>query len=47
MAVRKIDRQMVREVVGQGLSNTEITNRMGWTVGALYVRCSHLKINLR
>jgi len=47
MAVRKIDPQMVREVVGQGLSNTEIANRMGWTVGHLYVRCSHLKINLR
>lgn len=37
---------MIRELVGQGLSNTEIANRMGWTVGTLYVRCSHLKISL-
>jgi hypothetical protein len=45
--VRKIDPQMIRELVRQGLSNTEIANRMGWTVGTLYVRCSQLKISLR
>jgi len=38
---------MIRELVRQGLSNTEIANRMGWTVGTLYVRCSQLKISLR
>lgn len=38
---------MIRELVGQGLSNIEIANRMGWTVGTLCVRCSHLKISLR
>ena len=38
---------MIRELVGNGLSTTEIANRMGWTVGTLYVRCSHLKISLR
>jgi hypothetical protein len=38
---------MIRELVGNGLSNTEIASRMGWTVGTLYVRCSHLKISLR
>jgi len=45
--VRKIDPQMIRELVRQGLSNTEVANRMGWTVGTLYVRCSQLKISLR
>ena len=45
--MRKIDPQMIRELVRQGLSNTEIANRMGWTVGTLYVRCSQLKISLR
>jgi len=43
----KLDPQMIRELVGNGLSNTEIASRMGWTVGTLYVRCSHLKISLR
>ena len=38
---------MIRELVRQGLSNTEVANRMGWTVGTLYVRCSQLKISLR
>jgi hypothetical protein len=43
----KLDPEIIRELVGQGLSNIEIANRMGWTVGTLYVRCSHLKISLR
>lgn len=43
----KIDPQIIRELIGQGLSNTEIANRIGWTVGTLCVRCSQLKISLR
>jgi hypothetical protein len=43
----KLDPEIIRELVGQGLSNIEIANRMGWTVGTLYVRCSQLKISLR
>jgi hypothetical protein len=43
----KLDPEIIRELVGQGLSNIEIAKRMGWTVGTLYVRCSHLKISLR
>ena len=47
MRKNKLDPEIIRELVGQGLSNIEIANRMGWTVGTLYVRCSHLKISLR
>ena len=47
MQKNKLDPQMIRELIGQGLSNAEIADRMGWTVGTLYVRCSHLKISLR
>ena len=47
MRKNKPDPEMIRELVGQGLSNIEIANRMGWTVGTLCVRCSHLKISLR
>ena len=47
MQKNKLDPEMIRELVEQGLSNAEIANRMGWTVGTLYVRCSHLKISLR
>jgi len=47
MQKNKLDPQMIRELIGQGLSNAEIANRMGWTVGTLHVRCSHLKISLR
>jgi len=43
----KIDPELIRELVGQGFSNTEIANRMGWTVGTLCVRCSQLNISLR
>jgi hypothetical protein len=47
MRKNKLDPQMIRELVGNGLSNTEIASRMGWTVGTLSVRCSQLKISLR
>jgi hypothetical protein len=47
VGTNKIDPELIRELVGQGLSNTEIANRFGWTVGTLYVRCSQLKISLR
>jgi hypothetical protein len=47
MQKNKLDPEMIRELIGQGLSNAEIANRMGWTVGTLYVKCSHLKISLR
>jgi len=43
----KLDPEIIRKLIEQGLSNIEIANRMGWTVGTLYVRCSHLKISLR
>jgi len=43
----KLDPEIIRELIGQGLSNIEIANRMGWTIGTLYVRCSQLKISLR
>jgi hypothetical protein len=43
----KLDPEIIRELIGQGLSNIEIANRIGWTVGTLYVRCSQLKISLR
>ena len=47
MRKNKLDPEIIRELVGQGLSNIEIANRIGWTVGTLYVRCSQLKISLR
>ena len=47
MRKNKLDPEIIRELVGQGLSNIEIANRMGWTIGTLYVRCSQLKISLR
>lgn len=39
--------EMIRELIAQGLTDTEIANRMGWTVGTLRVRCSQLGISLR
>jgi hypothetical protein len=39
--------EMIREFITQGLTDTEIANRMGWTVGTLRVRCSQLGISLR
>ena len=47
MRKNKLDPEIIRELIGQGLSNIEIANRMGWTIGTLYVRCSQLKISLR
>ena len=47
MRKNKLDPEVIRELVAQGLSNVEIANRMGWTVGTLCVKCSHLKISLR
>ena len=38
---------MIRVLVAEGLSDQEIADRMGWTVGTLRVRCSQLKISLR
>lgn len=39
--------EMIREFITQGLTDTEIANRMDWTVGTLRVRCSQLGISLR
>ena len=47
MRKNNLDPEIIRELIGQGLSNIEIANRIGWTVGTLYVRCSQLKISLR
>jgi len=43
----KIDPALIRVLIDQGLSDLEIANRMGCTVGTLRVRCSQLKISLR
>ena len=47
MQTRKIDPDMIRVLIDEGLSAQEIAGRMGWTVGTLRVRCSQLKISLR
>lgn len=47
MRKSKIDPSLVRVLIGQGLSDLEIANRMGCTVGTLRVKCSQLKISLR
>ena len=47
MQKRKIDSDMIRLLVDEGLSAQEIADRVGWTVGTLRVRCSQLKISLR
>jgi hypothetical protein len=41
------DPSLIPALVEAGLSDEEIANRMGWTVGTLRVRCSQLKISLR
>jgi hypothetical protein len=41
------DPALIPALVGEGLSDLEIADRMGWTVGTLRVRCSQLKISLR
>src|SRR3974377_653146 len=47
MQKRKIDPDMIRVLVDQGLSAQEIADRVSWTIGTLRVRCSQLKISLR
>jgi hypothetical protein len=43
----KINPTLIPALIDQGLSNSEIASRMGWTIGTLHVRCSQLKISLR
>ena len=43
----KRDPALIPALIEEGLSDLEIANRMGWTVGTLRVRCSQLKISLR
>jgi hypothetical protein len=38
---------LIPALIEEGLSDSEIASRMGWTVGTLRVRCSQLKISLR
>jgi hypothetical protein len=38
---------LIPVLIEEGLSDSEIANRMGWTVGTLRVRCCQLKISLR
>ena len=47
MQKRKIDPELIRLLVDEGLSAREIADRVGWTIGTLRVRCSQLKISLR
>ena len=47
MQKRKIDPDMIRVLVDEGLSAQEIADRVGWTIGTLRVRCSQLKISFR
>lgn len=41
------DPATIPALVDAGLSDAEIADKMGWTVGTLRVRCSQLKISLR
>ena len=43
----KTNPALIPVLIEEGLSDWEIANRMGWTVGTLRVRCSQLKISLR
>jgi hypothetical protein len=43
----KADPTLIPALVNEGLSDVEIADRMGWTVGTLRARCSQLKISLR
>jgi hypothetical protein len=43
----KADPMLIPALVNEGLSDLEIADRMGWTVGTLRARCSQLKISLR
>ena len=47
MRKSKKDPALIPAYINEGLSDLEIANRMGWTVGTLRVRCSQLKISLR
>ena len=47
MQKRKIDPELIRLLVDEGLRSQEIADRVGWTIGTLRVRCSQLKISLR
>lgn len=47
MRKSKVDPALIRILIDQGLSDLEIANRMGCTVGTLRVRCSQLKVSLR
>lgn len=46
MRKSKSDPSLIPALVNEGLSDREIADRMGWTVGTLRVRCSQLKISL-
>jgi hypothetical protein len=43
----KIDPELILTLIDRGLSDQEIANRLGCTVGTLRVRCSQLKISLK
>ena len=43
----KTDPALIPALLEEGLSDSEIAKRMGWTVGTLRVKCSQLKISLR
>ena len=43
----KVNPDLIRVLIDQGSSDSEIANRLGCTVGTLRVRCSQLKISLR
>lgn len=47
MRKSNIDPARIRVLIDEGLSDQEIANKMGCTVGTLRVRCSQLKISLR
>ena len=47
MRKSKTDPALIPALLEAGLSDSEIANRMGWTVGTLRVRCCQLKISLR
>jgi hypothetical protein len=43
----KLDHDLIRACVEQGLTDAEIADKFGWTIGTLRVRCSQQKISLR
>ena len=47
MRKSRTDPALIPYFISEGLSDEEIAERMGWTVGTLRVRCSQLKISLR